>query len=93
MQKESFEVEAEQEGERLDKFLSIIYPDFSRAFFQKLIKNNQVAVNDKVQKASYCVKIDDSRRRRALEVLERASLRTGKIYLLEADGALREVTE
>ena len=42
---------------------------------------------------SYCVKIDDSRRRRALEVLERASLRTGKIYLLEADGALREVTE
>lgn len=59
MQKESFEVEAEQEGERLDKFLSIIYPDFSRAFFQKLIKNNQVAVNDKVQKASYCVKIDD----------------------------------
>ena len=52
MQRESFEVEAEQEGERLDKFLSIIYPDFSRAFFQKLIKNNQVAVNDKVQKAS-----------------------------------------
>lgn len=59
MQRESFEVEAEQEGERLDKFLSIIYPDFSRAFFQKLIKNNQVAVNDKVQKASYGVKIDD----------------------------------
>lgn len=59
MQRESFEVEAEQDGERLDKFLSIIYPDFSRAFFQKLIKNNQVAVNDKVQKASYCVKIDD----------------------------------
>ena len=59
MQRESFEVEAEQEGELLDKFLSIIYPDFSRAFFQKLIKNNQVAVNDKVQKASYCVKIDD----------------------------------
>ena len=59
MQRESFEVEAEQEGERLDKFLSIIYPDFSRAFFLFLIKNNQVAVNDKVQKASYCVKIDD----------------------------------
>ena len=59
MQKESFEVEAEQEGERLDKFLSIIYPDFFFFFFQKLIKNNQFAVNDKVQKASYCVKIDD----------------------------------
>jgi len=59
MQRESFEVEAEQEGERLDKFLSIIYPDFSRAFFQKLIKNSQVIVNDKAQKPSYCVKIDD----------------------------------
>ncbi len=59
MQKESFEVETEQEGERLDKFLSIIYPGFSRAFFQKLIKNKQVSVNDNVQKASYCVKADD----------------------------------
>ena len=52
-------VEAEQEGERLDKFLSIIYPEFSRAFFQKLIKSKQVSVNETPQKASYCVKIDD----------------------------------
>ena len=56
---ESFEVEAEQEGERLDKFLSTIYPEFSRAFFQKLIKSKQVSVNETPQKASYCVKIDD----------------------------------
>ena len=35
MKMESFEVEAEQEGERLDKFLSIIYPEFSRAFFSE----------------------------------------------------------
>ena len=46
-----------------------------------------------VRKAPQSISGDDSRRRRALEVLERASLRTGKIYLLEADGALREVTE
>lgn len=59
MKMESFEVEAEQEGERLDKFLSIIYPEFSRAFFQKLIKSKQVSVNETSQKASYCVKIDD----------------------------------
>ncbi len=59
MQRETFEVEVEQEGARLDKFLSIIYPDFSRAFFQKLIKNKQIYVNDEVQKASYCVKSDD----------------------------------
>lgn len=59
MKMEAFEVEAEQEGERLDKFLSIIYPEFSRAFFQKLIKSKQVSVNETPQKASYCVKIDD----------------------------------
>lgn len=59
MKMESFEVEAEQEGERLDKFLSIIYPEFSRAFFQKLIKSKQVSVNETPQKASYCVKIED----------------------------------
>lgn len=59
MKMESFEVEAEQERERLDKFLSIIYPEFSRAFFQKLIKSKQVSVNETPQKASYCVKIDD----------------------------------
>lgn len=59
MKLESFEVEAEQEGERLDKFLSIIYPEFSRAFFQKLIKSKQASVNETPQKASYCVKIDD----------------------------------
>ena len=59
MKMESFEVEAEQEGERLDKFLSIIYPEFSRAFFQKLIKSKQVSVNETPQKASYRVKIDD----------------------------------
>ena len=59
MKMESFEEEAEQEGERLDKFLSIIYPEFSRAFFQKLIKSKKVSVNETPQKASYCVKIDD----------------------------------
>ena len=35
---ETYEVYAEHEGERLDKYLSIIYPDMSRSFFQKLIK-------------------------------------------------------
>ena len=55
MQEESFEVQYTQEGERLDKVLSEIYPDFSRSFFQKLIKNKQIQVNGAVQKASYPV--------------------------------------
>ena len=57
MQEESFEVQYTQEGERLDKVLSEIYPDFSRSFFQKLIKNKQIhvygAVQNAIQKISY----------------------------------------
>ena len=60
MQEESFEVQYTQEGERLDKVLSEIYPDFSRSFFQKLIKNKQIQVNGAVQKASYPVHTEDS---------------------------------
>ena len=59
MQEESFEVGYEQEGERLDKYLSMIYPDFSRSFFQKLIKNGQVKVNDIPEKSSYSVREED----------------------------------
>ena len=53
MKVDTFEVMPEQEGERLDKYLSIIYPDVSRSFFQKLIKDNNIKVNDGVQKANY----------------------------------------
>ena len=56
---ETFEVEIEHEGERLDKYLSMIYPDFSRSFFQKLIKNGQVKVNDIPEKSSYSVREED----------------------------------
>lgn len=59
MTMEIFEVEADYEGERLDKYLSVIYPDKSRSFFQKLIKEEAVWVNDELQKASYGLKIED----------------------------------
>ena len=59
MQTETFEVQREQEGERLDRYLSTVYPDFSRSFIQKLIKNQQVSVNDKCQKASYPIREND----------------------------------
>lgn len=59
MQTESFEIGFEQEGERLDKFLCSIYPDFSRSFFQKLIKQAQILVNDSPQKASYPLHVED----------------------------------
>lgn len=59
MTNETFEVSMEQEGERLDKYLSIIYPELSRSFFQKLIKEDRILVNDRVQKANYRMKEGD----------------------------------
>ena len=41
MQKETFEVEYEYEGERLDKYVSILFPEQSLLFFQKLIKDGK----------------------------------------------------
>lgn len=56
-----FEVNAEYEGSRLDKFLSVIYPELSRSFFQKLIKSGQVSVSamESALKPSYMVKEGD----------------------------------
>ena len=59
MKTEEFEVLDEHEGERLDKYLSVIYPDASRSFFQKLIKENQVLVNQTPQKANYRFHMED----------------------------------
>ena len=54
-----FTIGANDAGQRLDKFLSIIYPDTSRSFFQKLIKDNGVLVNQKSEKASYRMCYED----------------------------------
>lgn len=63
MSRETFEVSTEYEGERLDKYLSIIFLESgstqSRSFFQKLIKDGHVAVNNIVQKANYRLKADE----------------------------------
>ncbi len=59
MKEETFQVSNEQDGERLDKYLSMIYPDLSRSFFQKLIKDNQILVNDEPKKANYKITMDD----------------------------------
>lgn len=59
MKTEEFEVIGEQEGERLDKYLSVIYPELSRSFFQKIIKDQGILVNDVPGKANYRIKSDD----------------------------------
>lgn len=52
---ENISVLPEHAGERLDKFLSMIYEDCSRSFIQKLIKETHVAVNHQIQKSNYRV--------------------------------------
>lgn len=63
MNMETFEVETEYEGERLDRFLNLIFQEsakgLSRSFFQKLIKDGHVTVNGVLQKANYRLKIED----------------------------------
>ncbi len=48
-----------QEGERVDRYLSEALEDRSRSYIQKLIKEQYVAVNDKPVKASYRLLLGD----------------------------------
>ena len=59
MNKDTFVVAEEQEGERLDKLLSLIYPEQSRSFFQKLIKDKKITINGQFEKANYRVNAND----------------------------------
>jgi len=60
MQNFCFLITEEYENERLDKALSDLTDDtVSRSYLQKLIKENQIFVNEKAQKSSYKLKIDD----------------------------------
>ncbi len=59
MEQQTFEAGAEYDGERLDKFLTAIYPEQSRTFFQKLIKENHVTVNEKSEKSNFRLHAED----------------------------------
>ena len=48
-----------QAGIRIDKFLSVEFPEMSRSYIQKLIKEEQITVNGKVIKANYKVAEED----------------------------------
>lgn len=54
-----FIIEEEQVGERIDKFLSDALHDLSRSYIQKLIKDGQVTVNQKIIKANYKLNVGD----------------------------------
>ncbi len=52
-------VEKEQAGVRIDKFLANELPVFSRSFLQKILKDEQVFVNEKIVKANYKINEND----------------------------------
>lgn len=49
----------QEESERLDKYINTKMSDISRAMIQKLIEDEQILVNGRLQKASYKVQIGD----------------------------------
>lgn len=54
-----FTIDDTQESLRIDKYISLIMPDQSRSYIQKLIKDGAVFVNKKPIKASYKVEDGD----------------------------------
>ena len=56
----SFIVSSEDEGERIDKYLTSMLNDLSRSYIQKQIENQNLSVNDTIVKSNYKVKADDN---------------------------------
>jgi len=56
---QDFLIVKEDENERVDKFLATRFPDFTRSFIQKAIKNGQIKLNGKDFKSNYKLKLDD----------------------------------
>ncbi len=56
---ETVRIDQDLAGERIDAVLAGLFPERSRSFFQKLIKEEQVLVNGKAVKPSLILKEDD----------------------------------
>lgn len=59
MNKIVLEADGEDEGTRIDKYLAESFQDFSRSYLQKLIKDEQIIVNEKIVKANYKIGAND----------------------------------
>ena len=57
----NFNINSDDEGQRIDKYLSNIIEGKSRSFIQGLIDEKKVKANNKVIKSNYKVKKDDFR--------------------------------
>ncbi|MDE6846888.1 MAG: RluA family pseudouridine synthase [Lachnospiraceae bacterium] len=59
MEQFTYQIGLGEDDERLDKWISNALPDLSRSYIQKCIKDYNVLINGKPQKASYRLKVDD----------------------------------
>lgn len=59
MKQLSFLADSSKAGVRIDRVISEEYPDYSRSYLQKLLKDQQIMVNDKTVKSSYKIQTGD----------------------------------
>lgn len=59
MEQFTYQIGLGEDDERLDKWISSALPDLSRSYVQKCIRDNDLLVNGKPQKASYRLRVDD----------------------------------
>lgn len=59
MEHYNFNITDENSEKRIDRFLSEYFSEYSRSFFQKLIKEKQILVNKKEIKSNYKLNRDD----------------------------------
>ena len=64
------DIVSDNEGDRIDKFLSEELPDYSRSFIQKLIKDGSVTVSGNTVKSNYRLMSGDSLTIRVPELVE-----------------------
>lgn len=57
---ENIIIDEKNAGIRLDKFLSLNMPDFSRSFLQKKIESGEIQVNGEIKKDSYKLSLNDN---------------------------------
>ena len=55
----TLEIKRVGESKRIDRYISSRFPDFSRTYIQKLVKEGAIVVNGSVVKSSYFIKIGD----------------------------------
>ena len=79
---------ADQDGERLDRFLTRMEPTLSRAHVQKVIAEGQALVSGRVRKANYKLQageeVTSGNLRFVVDTVERNRIDKVHLYILDA---------